>query len=43
MTYPAGWFIVALIAAVIAVWLPVAVLAAIGALILGTLKVVRHV
>lgn len=38
-TYPAGWFILALFAAVLFAWLPVLVFAAIGFLILGVLKV----
>ncbi|MET0992981.1 MAG: hypothetical protein ABWY20_02400 [Mycobacterium sp.] len=38
-TYPAGWIMLALVAAVLFTWLPVLVFAAIGFLILGVLKV----
>lgn len=38
-TYPGGWFVLALIAALLFTWVPVLVLAAVGFLILGVSKV----
>ena len=43
--YPGGWFVIAVIAAALFTWLPFMVLAAIGAVVLGVLKiwkVARH-
>lgn len=39
MNYPAFWFLVALLAAALHIWLPFMVLAVIGALVLGGLDV----
>ena len=37
--YPGGWFVIAVIAGLIALWVPFLMLAAIGAVVLGVLKI----
>lgn len=39
-TYPGGWLVVAVLAAIVALWLPVMILGVVGAVVLGVRAII---
>lgn len=42
-TYPGGWLVVAVLAALVALWLPVMILGVVGAVVLGVVSIWKEV